>query len=86
MVKKRITLKKVIKQLARCKIKGRQPKYDYYCYDNHKYYKINNFDLLQDRFKCTGNCWQFFDCKDENIRLYYEKKEEEIKLSTGESI
>ena len=72
---KRITLKEVIKQLAEAKITGKDLKYDYYCYNNHSYNQITQFDLLTDRFQCVGGHWEYFDCKNQNLRLYYKLKE-----------
>lgn len=73
---KRITLKEVIKQLAEAKITGKPLKYDYYIYDNHGYGQITSFDLLRDRFTAVNGNWAYYHCNDENIRLYYQLKEE----------
>jgi hypothetical protein len=69
---KRVTLKKVIKELAKSKITGKPLNCVYYSYDNHEYHEISNFDLMKDSFTCIDGQWQYFDCSDKNIRLYRE--------------
>jgi hypothetical protein len=70
---KRVTLKKVIKELAKSKITGKPLNHIYYSYDNHEYHEIISFDLMESFFKCTDEQWQYFDCKDKNLRLYRER-------------
>ena len=69
----KVTLKRMIKDLAKAKIKGKKSKYDYYCYNSHEYEQVVRFDLLRDRFECK-KYWNFFDCKDKNLLLYRELK------------
>ena len=71
----KITLKNLIKDLAKAKITGKPLKYDYYIYDNHGYGQITSFDLLRDRFTSVNGNWNFYDCNDKNIRLYRERKD-----------